>query len=237
MLTDIYGPMFAEKTHTLQSAGRKELIAKKHVLAFKHKDDNKRYGENLKTHDRRSFPAKSVEQATEIYQALEKYVRRNKIRDLSRITLLIDEAQFFSPNLVDLCSELKPSMNIYIAHLDRDYLGKPMAFEKSERHVGELMALADHRIHLKAVCTYPKRGSVDNCGRDATYTQKIDIQGNPLLSGKTEKEKAEKEVGGKGVYAPRCWDHYAFPKGDYGFFSTKDLLEEALRKRIVKKKK
>ena len=226
MLIDIYGPMFAEKTHTLQSSGRKELIAKKHVLAFKHKEDNRRYGLNLKTHDRRSFPAKSIEQPSEISQAVEKYFRKNKLRNISEITLLIDEAQFFPPTIVDFCFEFKPAMNIYIAHLDRDYLGKAMTFDNSERHVGELMALADRRIHLTAVCTYSKKWSLDNCGRDATYTQKIDSQRNPVLSGKTDKA-----VGGEGKYEPRCLGHYVFPQGANEFFSTKELLEEVVKKR------
>ncbi|MFC1685567.1 thymidine kinase [Nanoarchaeota archaeon] len=230
MLTDYFGPMFAEKTHTLRAAGVKELVAKRHVLAYKHVKDKARYGENLMTHDGFSFPGKTVENAVQIYEHMRKEVKRNKIRNLSRLVILIDEVQFFTPDIIDFCAEFKPYMGIYTAHLDRDFLARPFKFEKSEKTVGHLMALADRRIALTAVCNYTKRESLDPCSEPASFTQRVDKHGMPILTGKTV------EVGGDEKYAPRCIKCYVPHQGDHAIFSPEDLLFASEEKRENKRR-
>lgn len=208
--------MFSEKTRTLQGEGSKEQVAKKHVLAFKHSKDKERYSkDSLCTHDQLKFPAIGVNNAMKIYRHLQQYVKENKITDLSRIAVPIDEGQFFDYALVDFCEEFKDYMNIYVALLDRNYLAEPFKFAGSDRNTGELIVRADHRVHLKAVCNYVERGKIEPCGaREAIYTQMINpVTKEPILTeiqGKGNKKSTVK-VGGKEWYNPRCKLHYVHP--------------------------
>ncbi len=73
--------------------------------------------------------------------------------------IVIDEAQFFGPDLVPFCQSAKDRGKVVIVSgLDMDYNRNPFG------QMGDLMAIADTVTKLSAVCA---------CGKDASYTKKI----------------------------------------------------------------
>ncbi|MBU2523008.1 MAG: hypothetical protein KKE23_01815 [Nanoarchaeota archaeon] len=168
-----FGPMYSEKTGTLQTFVRKARIAHKIILCFNHEWDT-RYGENVSsTHDKIQIPSISSKNTIDVYNYSLNYVRDNKIKDLSDIVMVIDEAQFFDDEIIEFCREFKKYLEINVAFLDRNYLGQPFKFRDSQRNVSELIALADYRIRTTATCSKMQlqNGIFKPCGKAATLTQ------------------------------------------------------------------
>ena len=91
----------------------------------------------------------------------------------------IDEAQFFDPQIAQVCDELAlRGQRVIVAGLDMDYLGNPFG------QMPFIMAKADYVTKLHAICM--------QCGNIANYSyRKIPEEGQVML-------------GAKDVYEPRC---------------------------------
>ena len=81
----------------------------------------------------------------------------------------IDEAQFFSDDLLTTCKDLaKNKTRVIIAGLDTDYKGLPFG------PMPLIMCESDYLDKLTAICM--------QCGKDATYTQRITKQTQQVVN-------------------------------------------------------
>ncbi len=176
------GPMFSGKTEWLVSKLRVHQVAKDKMLAIRHALDNRYHQENITSHNKSSFDAKTAKDIEEIKKMVQ------EIPDLE--VLVVDEIQFFEPELADLLLELqKKGVIIYGAGLDLDFAGEPW------QSTMKVMALADTIEKLVAVCSI--------CHLvNATRTQRL-VSGGPA-----PKSGSKVLIGGKESYTARCILHH-----------------------------
>ena len=164
----ITGCMFSGKTEELIRRLRRAQIAKQVVKVFKPDIDNRYSDTSIMSHSELSLPS----------------IRIKDINDLPALAedaqvIGIDEAQFFSSDIVDICNRLAfNGKRVIVAGLDQDYRGKP--FEP----MPQLLASAEYITKTLAICV--------NCGNPADKTQRITAQQDRIL------------VGAAGLYEARC---------------------------------
>ena len=172
-LTVICGSMFAGKSEELIRLARRALYAKKRVQVFKPKIDDRYHTAMVVTHmgvEHEAVPVLSVADL------------KSKIRPDTEV-VLIEEAQFFDPSIVNLCVELADSgVEVIAAGLDQDFRRQPFG------PMPTLLAVADQVIKLRAICM--------KCGAPASHTYR-QIDGKPareddpiILIGATEAYEA-----------------------------------------------
>ena len=162
----ICGSMFCGKTEELLRRLRRARIANLNVIAFKPKIDD-RYSKNkIVSHDKNSLNSIAIEDEKAILDLGSKYD-----------VVGIDEAQFFSNKLVSACKELANNKTrVIIAGLDTDYRGLPFG------PMPLIMCDSDYLEKLTAICM--------QCGKDATYTQRITEQTKRIVIGETDTYEA-----------------------------------------------
>ncbi len=164
----IAGCMFSGKTEELIRRLRRATIAKQKVKIFKPKIDNRYSSSDIVSHSEQSLPSILIEDINEVL---------NSSNDADVIG--IDEAQFFSSDIVSVCNQLANNgKRIIIAGLDQDYRGIP--FEP----MPQLLAIAEYITKTLAICMV--------CGNPADKTQR-------------KTESAERViVGAADIYEARC---------------------------------
>ena len=164
----ISGCMFSGKTEELIRRLRRAEIAKQKVMIFKPRIDT-RYGINhIVSHNDQSLVSNVIDNPKEIL----KLAREAQV-------IGIDEGQFFSADLVDVCEQLaNMGKRVLIAGLDQDYRGKP--FEP----MPQLLAVAEYITKTLAICMV--------CGNPADRTQRITKQQELVV------------VGAQDIYEARC---------------------------------
>ena len=162
----ICGSMFCGKTEELLRRLRRARIANLNVIAFKPKIDD-RYSKNrIVSHDKNSLNSIAIEDEKTLLDLGSKYD-----------VVGIDEAQFFSNKLVSACKELANNKTrVIIAGLDTDYKGLPFG------PMPLIMCDSDYLEKLTAICM--------QCGKDATYTQRITEQTKQVVIGETDTYEA-----------------------------------------------
>ena len=162
----ICGSMFCGKTEELLRRLRRARIANLNVIAFKPKIDD-RYSKNrIVSHDKNSLNSIAIEDEKTLLDLGSKYD-----------VVGIDEAQFFSNKLVSTCKELANNKTrVIIAGLDTDYRGLPFG------PMPLIMCDSDYLDKLTAICM--------QCGKDATYTQRITEQTKQVVIGETDTYEA-----------------------------------------------
>ena len=162
----ICGSMFCGKTEELLRRLRRARIANLNVIAFKPKIDD-RYSKNeIVSHDKNSLNSIAIEDEKTLLDLGSKYD-----------VVGIDEAQFFSNKLVSTCKELANNKTrVIIAGLDTDYRGLPFG------PMPLIMCDSDYLEKLTAICM--------QCGKDATYTQRITEQTKRIVIGETDTYEA-----------------------------------------------
>ena len=172
----ITGCMFGGKSEELIRRVRRVAIAQQAVAVFKPEIDT-RYGVNVvASHSCQKLDATPIPCADpgRIVKMLPEEID----------VVAIDEAQFFSESLVDVCESLsRRGLRVIVAGLDQDSRGKPFG------PMGHLLAIADHVKKYPAICTV--------CGMEATKSQR-------LLPNPDE----QIEVGAADKYAARCRRHH-----------------------------
>ncbi len=164
----VCGCMFSGKTEELIRRLRRAQIAKQSVMIFKPKIDNRYSPNHIVSHSEQSLISTVIDNPLEI---------RSLARDAKVIG--IDEAQFFTPDLVDVCEELaNEGKRVIVAGLDQDYRGKP--FEP----MPQLLAVAEYITKTLAICM--------SCGNPADRTQRITNQQELVV------------VGAHNMYEARC---------------------------------
>lgn len=171
----ISGNMYAGKTEELLRRIRRIEYAKKTILVFKPKLDN-RYSDNeVVSHNNERIKSINITCPKDIL----KYV------DPLPYAIAIDEVQFLNREVIDICDELADKgVRVILAGLDRDFRGEPFGI------MPELLARAEYVTKLRAICQV--------CGAPATRTQRI-INGKPA-----KYSDPIVLVGAKEQYEARC---------------------------------
>lgn len=172
----IAGCMFSGKTEELIRRLRRAKIAKQNVKIFKPKIDNRYSATDIVSHSEQSLPSILISDINEVL---------NHSADAEVIG--IDEAQFFSNDIVSVCNKLaNEGKRIIIAGLDQDYRGIP--FEP----MPQLLAISEYITKTLAICVV--------CGNPADKTQR------------TNKSSERVVVGASDIYEARCRKCHYIPK-------------------------
>lgn len=154
----VTGSMFSGKTEELLRRLRRAEIAGQDVAVFTPAIDD-RYGEaTVGSHEGRQWDATAIDPEGEGEWAITDHLDGEQV-------VAIDEANFFSTTLVEVCEHLADDGRRVIATgLDQNYRGEP--FEP----VPQLMARAEFVDKLQAICA--------ECSEPATRTQRL-VNGEP----------------------------------------------------------
>ena len=171
----ICGCMFAGKTEELIRRINVLSYARKNILVFKPKIDDRYSTTEIASHAGSKVPCIVISEAKEILNHV------NYDTDV----VAIDEVQFFDEDVVDICEYLADSgLRVMVAGLDKDFRGEPFGV------LPDLLTRAEFVTKLTAVCA--------KCGSPATRTQRI-INGKPASF-----NDPIVLVGAKEAYEPRC---------------------------------
>ena len=171
----ICGCMFAGKTEELIRRINVLSYARKNILVFKPKIDDRYSTTEIASHAGSKVPCIVISEAKEILNHV------NYDTDV----VAIDEVQFFDEDVVDICEYLADSgLPVMVAGLDKDFRGEPFGV------LPDLLTRAEFVTKLTAVCA--------KCGAPATRTQRI-INGKPASF-----NDPIVLVGAKEAYEPRC---------------------------------
>ena len=116
------------------------------------------------------------------------------------------EIQFFYGEVLDLFKSRNylEDKILVASGLNQDFTGNPFYFKDSDKHMGDLIAIADEIVHLDSICTYEEKGR--RCGLSATKTQRL-VNGEPASI-----DDELIVVGGKDTYEARCAKHHYVKK-------------------------
>ena len=171
----ICGCMFAGKTEELIRRINVLSYARKNILVFKPKIDDRYSTTEIASHAGSKVPCIVISEAKEILNHV------NYDTDV----VAIDEVQKKKKEVVDNCEYLADSgLRVMVAGLDKDFRGEPFGV------LPDLLTRAEFVTKLTAVCA--------KCGAPATRTQRI-INGKPASF-----NDPIVLVGAKEAYEPRC---------------------------------
>lgn len=180
LLYVISGPMFAGKTSELIRLYDRSVFGNMKSVLIKPKLDTRYADNDIVTHDKRQRQSYSISNVDELDDILALEKPDN---------IFIDEAQFFSSNIVEKIDSIrKLGTNVYVSLLNQTSEGKAFPFMDKTLDIGTLLANADYIETFTAVCPI--------CGKNATKSYKLESSG------------MEVDVGGKGKYQPRCFEHW-----------------------------
>lgn len=173
----ICGPMFAGKTEEMIRRVKRCILSNQKVQVFKPSMDF-RYGTDRIT----SHGKADLEVATGVKPVAISESDRLVINNDTKV-VGFDEAQFFNKEWIVSVVEglLQDDIRVICACLDQNTYGEPFGATP------DLLALADEVTKLKAVCVV--------CKQDANKTYRE----RPYVENKAV------EVGGMGLYEPRCF--------------------------------
>ena len=162
----ICGSMFSGKTEELIRRINRVLIAKQPIKIFKPKIDTRYHDSDIVSHSELSKKGIAIESPLEIL---------DKVKNGDVIA--IDEAQFFTNELVDVCIQLaKNKHRVIVAGLDMDSKGRPFG------QMPQIMAMAEYVSKLHAICTV--------CGSMANFTYRTSTENSDILIGASEAYEA-----------------------------------------------
>jgi thymidine kinase len=162
----IAGCMFSGKTEELIRRLRRAMIAKLKVRIFKPIIDTRYSSNKIVSHSDQALPSTLVESPQEILD----------LADDAQV-IGIDEAQFFSGDLAEVCNELaNRGKRVIVAGLDQDYKGVP--FEP----IPHLLAVSEYITKTLAICVV--------CGNPADKTQRKTASSERVLVGAADSYEA-----------------------------------------------
>ncbi len=171
----ICGCMFAGKTEELIRRINVLSFAKKKIIVFKPKIDDRYSTTEIVSHAGTHVPCIVIEKAKEILEHI----------DENTEVVAVDEVQFFDKDIVEICEYLADKgIRVMVAGLDKDFRGEPFGV------LPELLTRAEFVTKLTAVCA--------KCGAPATRTQRI-VNGHAASY-----EDPIVLVGAVDHYEPRC---------------------------------
>ena len=184
----ISGCMFAGKTEELIRRINVLSYAKKNIIVFKPKIDNRYSDSDIVSHSGAKVPCLVVEKAQDILKKIEADTE----------VVAIDEVQFFDKYIVEVCEYLADKgIRVMVAGLDKDFRGESFGV------MPELLTRAEFVTKLTAVCA--------KCGAPATRTQRL-VNGKPAGF-----EDPIVMVGADESYEPRCRHCHQVPNKPHKF--------------------
>lgn len=184
----ISGCMFAGKTEELIRRINVLSYAKKIIIVFKPKIDNRYSDSEIVSHSGAKVPCLVVEKAQDILKKIEADTE----------VVAIDEVQFFDKDIVEVCEYLADKgIRVMVAGLDKDFRGESFGV------MPELLTRAEFVTKLTAVCA--------KCGAPATRTQRL-VNGKPAGF-----EDPIVMVGADESYEPRCRHCHQVPNKPHKF--------------------
>ena len=172
----ITGCMFSGKTEELIRRLRRAQIAKQQVKIFKPKIDTRFADDSIVSHSEQSLPSIQIKDINDALQ----------LSDDAQV-IGIDEAQFFSEDIINVCTELADKgKRVIVAGLDQDYRGIP--FEP----IPHLLAIAEYITKSLAICV--------ECGNPADKTQRKTTSSERVI------------VGASDIYEARCRKCHYIPE-------------------------
>lgn len=184
----ISGCMFAGKTEELIRRINVLSYAKKNIIVFKPKIDNRYSDSEIVSHSGAKVPCLVVEKAQDILKKIEADIE----------VVAIDEVQFFDKDIVEVCEYLADKgIRVMVAGLDKDFRGESFGV------MPELLTRAEFVTKLTAVCA--------KCGAPATRTQRL-VNGKPAGF-----EDPIVMVGADESYEPRCRHCHQVPNKPHKF--------------------
>lgn len=184
----ISGCMFAGKTEELIRRINVLSYAKKNIIVFKPKIDNRYSDSEIVSHSGAKVPCLVVEKAQDILKKIEADTE----------VVAIDEVQFFDKDIVEVCEYLADKgIRVMVAGLDKDFRGESFGV------MPELLTQAEFVTKLTAVCA--------KCGAPATRTQRL-VNGKPAGF-----EDPIVMVGADESYEPRCRHCHQVPNKPHKF--------------------
>jgi len=157
-----------------------------YILLNKPKDYiDQRYGlEFVVSHNGNKVEARPLSNVNDIITIVD---------EVNATVIGIDEAQFFSQDLVRIvCKLVNDNKRVIVAGLDLDFRGAPFGC------IPLLLAVADKVSKLQAICT--------QCGHDAHFTQRL-VNGNPAKF-----DDPIIMIGAQEAYQARCRSCYSIDK-------------------------
>ena len=165
----ICGSMFSGKTEELIKRINRAQYAKQKIQAFKPALDDRYDKDYIVSHSRLKTLSKPISDINEVL----------KLVDDDTDIVAIDEAQFFSNDIIDVCNTLADKgKRVIVAGLDQDYRGKPFG------PMPFLLAIAEYVTKNLAICV--------KCGNPANRTQRLVQDDKTILVGTTD------------IYEARC---------------------------------
>ena len=146
-------------------------LAKQKIKIFKPKEDTRFKKKKIVSHNENFLKSKIIERPSEIL----KFSQNAQV-------VGIDEAQFFSDEIIEVCNKLaNDGKRVIVAGLDMDYKGKPFG------PMPNLMAIAEYVTKLHAICT--------KTGKMANYTnRKVDDKNLIMVGDKNKYEALSREA-------------------------------------------
>lgn len=176
------GPMFSGKSDALIYELARAKFAQKKVQVFKPFLDNRRSDNTINSYTGRDMDAISVRSSAEILE----------LADADVDWVGIDEAQFFSDDLPDVCRQLASrGVRVIVAGLSADFRNEPFG------PMDALMRDAEVLHKLNAFC--------NKCGKPASRTQRI-VNGIPA-----HYDDPVVVIGAEESYEARCAAHHEVP--------------------------
>lgn len=171
----VTGPMFAGKSEELIRRIKRLEYAKKKVLVFRPRIDNRYSLDEVVSHSNNRRKSIVIDAAKDILP----YISEDTY------AVVIDEIQFLDHELIPLSEHLANiGIRVILGGLDSDFRGEPFDV------TSEMMARAEFVTKLTAICV--------RCGSPATKTQRI-VNGKPA-----HYLDPIVVVGAAEAYEPRC---------------------------------
>jgi thymidine kinase len=179
----ICGSMFSGKTEELIRRVRRAQIAKQSVQVFKPLIDTRYAVGRVTSHNGQDIEGDACASSADI-----------RARLYPETTVVgIDEAQFFSDDLIELVDELAArDVRVIVAGLDLDFRGEPFG------PIPRLMCAAEDVVKLHAICVV--------CGEEASRTQRL-VNGQPARY-----DDPIIMIGAEESYEARCRRHHCVPR-------------------------
>lgn len=169
----VTGCMFSGKTEELIRRIKRATIANQEVMIFKPQNDIRYSAEDVVSHNANAIPSIPIAHCKDILEKIG-----------SAVVVGIDEAQFFSADLVQVSEQLALNgVRVIIAGLDLDFRGIPFG------PMPNLLAVAEYVTKVHAICPH--------CGNLATHSYRLTNDQSTVL------------VGEKEAYEPRCRTCYS----------------------------
>lgn len=159
----ITGSMFSGKTEELLRRMRRAQFAKQKVEIFKPAVDTRYSDDKVVSHDANAIQSAVIDNAQQML-----------ILASDVDVVGIDEAQFFTDEIIETCEQLAESgVRVIVAGLDMDYKGKPFG------PMPQLLARAEYVTKVHAICV--------RCGSLAQFSHRTSAEEDTIILGETDR--------------------------------------------------